>query len=206
MLQTYTIPNLSQGVSQQPDAQRDPTQGEIQVNGVSSISEGLRKRDSTRTIAKVSNSKFGDAYIHTILRDTTEEYLAVITSSGIKVFDLEGTEFSVTTDATDGYNYLSGITDARTQLRAQTIADYTFVTNRTTLVKMDTATAPETPRPKPYEALDLGQGRQLRPGIQGDDQFQTVHCQNADPAGAVRWPGDHHRKPDQHRGDRSADH
>ena len=57
MLQTYTIPNLSQGVSQQPDAQRDPTQGEIQVNGVSSISEGLRKRDSTRTIAKVSNSK-----------------------------------------------------------------------------------------------------------------------------------------------------
>ena len=153
MLQTYTIPNLSQGVSQQPDAQRDPTQGEIQVNGVSSISEGLRKRDSTRTIAKVSNSKFGDAYIHTILRDTTEEYLAVITSTGIKVFDLEGTEFAVETDGTDGYSYLSGITDARTQLRAQTIADYTFVTNRTTLVKMDTATAPETARPFPYEAL-----------------------------------------------------
>ena len=89
-------------------------------------------------------ASFGDAYIHTILRDTTEEYLAVITSSGIKVFDLEGTEFTVNTDATDGYNYLSGITDARTQLRAQTIADYTFITNRTTLVKMDTATAPET--------------------------------------------------------------
>ena len=106
MLQTYTIPNLSQGVSQQPDAQRDPTQGEIQVNGVSSISEGLRKRDSTRTIAKVSNSSFGDAYIHTILRDTTEEYLAVITSSGIKVFDLEGTEFTVN-DRCNGWIQLS---------------------------------------------------------------------------------------------------
>ena len=171
MLQTYTIPNLSQGVSQQPDAQRDPTQGEIQVNGVSSISEGLRKRDSTRTIAKVSDSSFGDAYIHTILRDTTEEYLAVITSSGIKVFDLEGTEFTVNTDATDGYNYLSGITDARTQLRAQTIADYTFITNRTTLVKMDTATAPQTPRPTALRSADLGEGRQLRPGIQGDGQL-----------------------------------
>ena len=62
---------------------------------MSSISEGLRKRDSTRAFAKVSNSKFGDAYIHTILRDTTEEYLAVITEDVIKVFDLEGTEFSV---------------------------------------------------------------------------------------------------------------
>ena len=35
-----TIPNLIQGVSQQPDPQRDPSQGEIQVNGVSSIAEG----------------------------------------------------------------------------------------------------------------------------------------------------------------------
>ena len=153
MLQTYTIPNLSQGVSQQPDAQRDPTQGEVQVNGVSSISEGLRKRDSTRTVAKVSNAGFGDAFIHTILRDATEEYLAVIASSGIKVFDFEGTEYTVETDAVDAYSYLSTVTDARTQLRAQTIADYTFISNRTTVAKMDTATAPETARPYPHEAL-----------------------------------------------------
>jgi len=153
MLQTYTIPNLAQGVSQQPDAQRDPTQGEVQINGVSSISEGLRKRDSTRTSAKVSNTSFGDAYIHTVLRDSTEEYLAVITSGGIKVFDLEGREFSVSTDSTDGYNYLAGITDARTQIRCATIADYTFISNRNKVVEMDPAIAPETPRPKPYEAL-----------------------------------------------------
>ena len=153
MLRTYTIPNLSQGVSQQPDAQRDPTQGEVQVNGVSSISEGLRKRDSTRTVAKVSNAGFGDAFIHTILRDATEEYLAVIASSGIKVFDFEGTEYTVETDAVDAYSYLSTVTDARTQLRAQTIADYTFISNRTTVAKMDTATAPETARPYPHEAL-----------------------------------------------------
>ena len=153
MLQTYTIPNLSQGVSQQPDAQRDPTQAEIQVNGVSSISEGLRKRDSTRVAAKVSDTSFGDAYIHTILRDTTEEYLAVITDDVIKVFDLDGVEYSVSTDGTDGYSYLSGITDARTQIRAQTIADYTFISNRLKLVKMDPATAPEAQRPKPFEAL-----------------------------------------------------
>ena len=153
MLQTYTIPNLAQGVSQQPDAQRDPTQGETQINGVSSISEGLRKRDSTRTSAKVSNTSFGDAYIHTVLRDSSEEYLAVITSGEIKVFDLEGREFSVSTDSTDGYDYLAGVTDARTQIRCATIADYTFISNRNKVVEMDPAIAPEAARPKPYEAL-----------------------------------------------------
>jgi hypothetical protein len=50
---SYLIPNLSQGVSQQADAQRDPTQAEAQVNAVSSLSEGLRKRDCTVALAQV---------------------------------------------------------------------------------------------------------------------------------------------------------
>ena len=72
-LVSYAIPNLAQGISQQPDAQRDPTQGEIQINGMSSILEGLRKRDCSETIALVSNTDFGDAFIHSILRDNVEE-------------------------------------------------------------------------------------------------------------------------------------
>ena len=147
-----TIPNLIQGVSQQPDAQRDPSQGEIQINGVSSIAEGLRKRDSTRTLAKVSATPFGDAFFHTILRDQQEEYISVITNSEIKVFDLDGTELTVTADA-GAYNYLSTVTDATQQIRAVTIADYTFITNTLTATAMDPALAPETPRPKPHECL-----------------------------------------------------
>jgi len=147
----YTIPNLIQGVSQQPDAQRDPSQGEIQINGVSSIAEGLRKRDSTRTLAKVSTTGFGDAFFHTILRDQQEEYIAVISKSLIKVFDLDGVEQTVTADA-NAYNYLSTVTDARQQIRAVTIADYTFVTNTLTATAMDTATAPKVNRP-PHECL-----------------------------------------------------
>ena len=95
MLASYAIPNLAQGISQQPDAQRDPSQGEIQINGMSSILEGLRKRDCSQTIALVSNTDFGDAFIHSILRDNVEEYLAVITSTGIQVFDLDGTAQTV---------------------------------------------------------------------------------------------------------------
>ena len=147
-----TIPNLIQGCSQQPDSQRDPSQGEIQINGVSSIAEGLRKRDSSRTLAKVSSTPFGDAFFHTILRDQQEEYLSVITKDKIQVFDLEGNEKKVNAD-TNAYNYLSSVTNARQQIRSVTIADYTFITNTLTATAMDPATAPEAPRPKPHECL-----------------------------------------------------
>ena len=151
-LVSYAIPNLIQGISQQPDAQRDPTQAAIQINGVSSIAEGLRKRDFTRSIARVSTSSFGDAFIHSILRDQSEEYLAVITDSGIQVFDLEGNEINVV-ENNNSFDYLSSVTDARQQIRAVTVADYTFITNLNTVTAMDTATAPENPRPRSHECL-----------------------------------------------------
>lgn len=147
-----TIPNLIQGVSQQPDPQRDPSQGEIQINGVSSIAEGLRKRDSSRTLAKVSSSGFGDAFFHTILRDQTEEYLAVITSDDIKVFELDGTPVDVRFD-TGALNYLSTVTSAQQEIRAVTIADYTWITNTNTATATDPAVAPVPARPSPHECL-----------------------------------------------------
>ena len=142
---SYTIPSLVQGVSNQPDAQRDPSQGEIQINGVSSIAEGLRKRDSSRVIAKVSDVPFGDVFVHSILRDESEKYLAVIAKTGVKVFDLAGTEYTV--KAPSGYGYLASVTDARQQIRAVSIADYTFVLNTKTAVAMDAALSPPLTRP-----------------------------------------------------------
>ena len=150
-LYSYAIPNLIQGISQQPDSQRDPSQGEIQINGMSSIAEGLRKRDGTNTLAKVSDTDFGDAYFHSLLRDDNEEYLAVITKTVIKVFDLAGNEKTVS--APDGYGYLSTITDARSQIRATTIADYTWILNTLKAPEMDAALSPVTPRPATHEAL-----------------------------------------------------
>lgn len=164
-LVSYAIPNLVQGISQQPDAQRDPSQGSIQVNGVSSIAEGLRKRDYTETLAKVSPGipsgpslleseavGFGDAFVHSILRDQNEEYLAVITNNGIQVFDLEGNEIPVTPDP-QAYFYLSSITDARKEIRAITIADFTFICNLTKATAMKADLAPAQPRPFPHECL-----------------------------------------------------
>ena len=147
-----TIPNLIQGVSQQPDSQKDPSQGEIQINGVSSIAEGLRKRDSSRSLARVSTTPFGDAFFHTILRDQQEEYISVITNSSVKVFELDGTEKTVTVD-TNAYNYLSTVTDATQQIRAVTIADFTWITNTLTATAMDSAVAPKVARPAAHECL-----------------------------------------------------
>jgi len=151
-LTSYSIPNLAQGISQQPDAQRDPSQAEIQINGMSSIVEGLRKRDCSETIGLVSNSSFGDCFIHSILRDKVEEFLAVITSSTIKVYDLEGNQKTVN-PASNAYNYLSTITDAKTQLRAVTIADFTFITNTLTIPAMTNDVAPVVARSTTHEAL-----------------------------------------------------
>ncbi len=151
-----TIPNLIQGVSQQPDPQRDPSQGEIQINGVSSIAEGLRKRDSSRTLAKVSSTGFGDAFFHTILRDQTEEYLSVITKDDIKVFELDGTPVNVNFDP-GAMDYLRAgpyaVTSAQQEIRAVTIADYTFITNTNTPTATDPAVAPVPGRPSPHECL-----------------------------------------------------
>ena len=39
----HSIPNLINGVSQQPETLRLGSQGEVQENGLSSVVEGLRK-------------------------------------------------------------------------------------------------------------------------------------------------------------------
>ena len=175
-LVSYNIPNLVQGVSQQPDAQRDPSQGEIQVNGMSSIVEGLRKRDPSETLALVSNSDFGDCFIHEILRDNVEEYLAVITSSSIKVFDLDGAEQTVS--APGGYGYLSNVTDAKSQIRAVTIADYTFITNTLKVPAMTSDTAPVVARPATNEALiwvrAASYGQRYRVNVNGTEVTVTT--------------------------------
>lgn len=148
---TTLVPNLIQGVSQQPDAQRDPSQAELQVNGVSSSVEGLRKRDPSQTLAKVSTTLLGDVFVHSILRDANEKYLAVVSSTSIKVFDLAGAQQTV--NAPGGYSYLSNVTDAKRQIRCATIADYTFISNTLRVTATDAALAPAVARPATNEAL-----------------------------------------------------
>ena len=176
-LVSSTIPNLIQGASLQPDASRDPSQGDEQINGMSSLAEGLRKREGTECIKKVSTSSLGDVYMHQILRDSGEKYLVVIGKTSIKVFDLDGNEKTVNV-ANNAFNYLSSVVSAKTDIRAATIADYTFISNTKTSPELKNDTAPATARPTTHEALiwikASNYGQTLKVNVNGTESTVTT--------------------------------
>jgi hypothetical protein len=150
-LNSYSIPNLIQGISQQSDSQRDPTQGEVQINGYSSLADGLRKRAGTSVVRRLSTASLGDVFFHSILRDSGEKYLVVIGKTVIRVFDLDGVEKTVA--APSGYGYLSTVTSCATDVRAASIADYTFISSVKRVPAMTAALAPANDQRPANEAL-----------------------------------------------------
>lgn len=131
---SQSIKNLKGGISQQPDILRYPDQGSRQVNGWSSETEGLQKRPPLVFLKTLGDSgALGQApYIHLINRDEDEQYYAVFTGSGIRVFDLAGNEKQVRYP--NGSDYIK-TTNPRNDLRMVTVADYTFIVNRNVVVQ-----------------------------------------------------------------------
>ena len=96
---TTAIANLISGVSQQPWSVRLPTQAEEQVNCYSSVTDFLKRRPATRHLAELPAPE-GDAAAgvaaHVINRDANEKYIALFSTGGIIVRDLDGNPKSVT--------------------------------------------------------------------------------------------------------------
>lgn len=142
------IPNFINGISQQPAALRLPSQGEAMINCYPTVAKGLQKRPATEFVAKLSDSQADSAYVHIINRDVTERYVAVFDYTDtpkIRVFDFDGA--AQTVNFTAGTGYIP--TDPGTNLTALTVADYTFVVNKSKVVAKDTGTVAS----RPYEAL-----------------------------------------------------
>ena len=75
-----SVPNLIQGVSQQPDATRFDGQCEEQVNALSSVAEGLKKRPNTRHIAKLLDTAASESsFVHFVRRLLFQNF-------GVKLF------------------------------------------------------------------------------------------------------------------------
>jgi len=129
---SQSVKNLKGGISQQPDILRFPEQGAEQINGWSSETEGLQKRPPFIFTKTIGDAGFlGDApLVHLINRDSVEQYYVVFTGSGIKVFDLNGREYVVHGDTS-----YANCANPRDDLRMVTVADYTFVVNRTKVVQ-----------------------------------------------------------------------
>ena len=137
-----SIPNLLNGVSQQPASLRHASQSEVQENGLSSVTRGLEKRPCTEHVAKLTGvSTTSDVFLHAIKYSSVEDYTAVFSSTGIKVFNQVGTELVV--NDVDGNAlttlppYLTGTSDFETDISAVSVGDTTFVVNKTKTVLMD---------------------------------------------------------------------
>lgn len=164
-LYTQSIKNLKGGISQQPDILRYQDQGQRQVNCWSSESEGLQKRPPT-VFRKRLTGDFGSApKFHLINRDEFEQYYIVFTGTGIRVVDLAGTDYTVTGDQT----YVKTVTP-RDDIRVITVADYTFIVNRKSVIKSGTAVGHPGYDSEKRGLINLrgGQyGRTLKVGING---------------------------------------
>ena len=136
---TRTIPNLVQGVSQQPEILRLNSQATSQVNGFSSVVEGLKKRPNTKHLATISTSALNNAYIHTINRDVNERYIVIVTNGAIQVKTIAGATKSVVMQ-TNASNYLAS-SDPRKDFVAVTVADYTYILNKTKTTAMASTTS-----------------------------------------------------------------
>ena len=135
-----SVPNLAQGVSQQPDNLRYPGQCDEQINAWATVVEGLVKRPHTSYIKNVDTSQPSNLFTHFVKRDETNKYVINVSVGGsVSAFNLSlGTSIPVATTSI-AQAYLSGITNPAQELRALTVADYTFLVNKSKTVAINTS-------------------------------------------------------------------
>ncbi len=141
---TQTIPNLTQGISQQPDEYKVPGQVKNMVNALPDVTQGLLKRPAGKFVASLSdgtnNSTTNGRWFH-YYRDENEQYIGQIAQNGVvKMWDcLTGGEKTVV-NAIGNNNYLTHTGDE--DIQTLSLNDFTYLNNRTETVEMDTTTEP----------------------------------------------------------------
>jgi len=123
-----SIPSLFNGVSQQPATLRHDTQAEVCENAYPTIATGLRKRPPLTYLAKFTSSVITNAGVHIINRDTTERYAVFATNGNLQIYSLvDGLPRGVSFP--NGVGYLASSSPS-TDFEMVTVADYTFVLNK----------------------------------------------------------------------------
>ena len=143
--------SLINGISRQPAVQRLESQAENQLNCLSDVSKGVTRRPPAEHIALAAGHLASGVptegfFTHVIDLGINGQYLLFIEDGDINVYDLaDGTEVTVNDSAagTAGtYDYLatSGAT-SRDSFAAVTVADATFIVNKTLPVAMSGVTS-----------------------------------------------------------------
>lgn len=147
-----TISSFIGGVSQQSPVLRLPNQSELEVNTHATITDGLMKRPNTDLTKVIGAIAGADFKMHKIDRDILEKYIVLLTGDAtnpVRVYDLDGVEKTVeygryTDEDNETFvvdsnvkSYLTaGITSPKQDLKAVTVADYTFIVNSKKVVAM----------------------------------------------------------------------
>lgn len=142
MLINRSIPNLFNGVSQQPASLRHVTQCEVMENAFASIATGTRKRPPTQHIKRLTATLGVDAFVHVINIGSGSRYLILSRTNTLEVYDLT-TGVAQTVLTPDGTAQLN-IANSRDGLRALTVADYTFIAGKDVTVAFNAAVTPGT--------------------------------------------------------------
>ena len=139
-----SLPNLVQGVSQQPDTLRFDGQCEEQINALSSVADGLKKRPNARYVKNLLSTAIDEgAFVHFINRDKTEKYVLIINNNLLKVYNIltAGGPVKEETIGAGHYLRIDDATKPRDIFKALTVNDNTFILNTTTGVAKDTTTS-----------------------------------------------------------------
>ena len=139
MLQRIVIPELTGGVSRQPDGQRFPNQVESADNVNLHLARGLEKRAGSQVVHERANLN-SDLGVHWINRSSTQRYLVTYRESAgtpIVITKIDGTACTLTWNA-DGYAKTYVVT-APANLRLVTVDDTTIIVNTTIDTAVDAA-------------------------------------------------------------------
>jgi len=134
-----SVPNLIQGVSQQPNSARFAGQCEEQENALSSVAEGLKKRPNTRHVAKLLDKAISEnSFVHFINRSDQEKYVLIHDGTAIDAWNIiTGVKCSIN-GSTSPFTpplYLETNTP-RQALKGLTVADNTFIVNKEVTVSL----------------------------------------------------------------------
>lgn len=89
------VPSLVQGISQQPDGLKFPSQAALQENAYPSITDGLMKRHPFEAVGRMQTGGNAAPLVHLINRDIQERYQVLLSHRRAQVFELDGTELQV---------------------------------------------------------------------------------------------------------------
>ncbi len=151
-----SVPNLAQGVSQQPDNLRFPGQCDEQINAWATVVEGLVKRPPTEYTKKINTDSTDSdkLFTHFVKRSEQNQYCVAVSLGGIGVINTgDGTQVSIAVTSIansylslGGQASLGGVANPLADLRALTVADYTFLVNKNrTVAKSTNALQKSTP-------------------------------------------------------------